>query len=339
MGGEKISRGWYNAVVKALKKQVNEEIAQVTSIGGPSAQAELSQLDQVLAATPANAFNEMIGNFVIEQKGPKAGLKVTPADENAFIKKTIKKEFNNLTSDFDQAAKDNKMTPAEFRQFLLMDGYNFNQLSNYVNARVPKTGTFVNVRHILIADTRPTHASYPKEAVFKAKWTAYEKSLPAAKAKAENVLHLLIQSGNSTAEWKKLATKYPGDPGSATKGGNLGWAQASSYVTPFKNASLKWHLDKDGIVMSQFGYHVMEVLRRKAGEDRLYKAAAGSRAGSQCLDHEPREGEGLCCPQIHPSSAEYFRGPIARPAYASAAQPAAASRGSRKRRGDIITWA
>jgi parvulin-like peptidyl-prolyl isomerase len=263
VGGQVITRGWYNAVVKTLKKQLNQEIGALQQQGGTQSQTEVQQLQQAVAALPDNALTELIGNFVIEQKGPKFGIKVTAADEAAFMNKAIKKEFNNSQSDFNQEASTNGMTPTQYQQFLLMQHYNYIQLTNYLKKTIPKTGVFVDVRHILISLTKPTRKSYPVKATYEAKLKAYEKALPKDHAKAEMVLGLIRSGGDTDAVWKRLAAKYSGDPGSAKKGGDLGMEQATDYVPVFRDASLKWPIGKLGIVHSQFGFHVMEVLKRK----------------------------------------------------------------------------
>ena len=54
----------------------------------------------------------------------------------------------------------------------------------------------------------------------------------AALAQAQQVL-AQVKSGKDFAE---LAKQYSQDPGSAHNGGDLGWAERSSFVTPFADA-------------------------------------------------------------------------------------------------------
>jgi peptidyl-prolyl cis-trans isomerase C len=58
-----------------------------------------------------------------------------------------------------------------------------------------------------------------------------------------------------------IAKKQSKDPGSGANGGDLDWANASSYVPEFSSAMIK--LDKgqttDAPVKSQFGYHIIRL--------------------------------------------------------------------------------
>ncbi len=73
---------------------------------------------------------------------------------------------------------------------------------------------------------------------------------------------LQTQLKNKSAKFEDLAKKNSKDPGSAEKGGDLGWAPATNYVEPFAKAvaaTPKGQL-ADKPVQSQFGWHVIEVV-------------------------------------------------------------------------------
>lgn len=78
--------------------------------------------------------------------------------------------------------------------------------------------------------------------------------------KTANDLQQQLQ--NKSAKFEDLAKKNSKDPGSAEKGGDLGWAPASNYVEPFANAVKATGKGKlaDKPVQSQFGWHVIEVV-------------------------------------------------------------------------------
>jgi parvulin-like peptidyl-prolyl isomerase len=82
------------------------------------------------------------------------------------------------------------------------------------------------------------------------------------KAQAETILADL-RGGQSFAA---LAQKYSIDKGSAAKGGDLGWAPLSQYVTAFADAAAKLKVGEiSGIVHSPYGYHIIELLGTRPG--------------------------------------------------------------------------
>lgn len=72
---------------------------------------------------------------------------------------------------------------------------------------------------------------------------------------------LLAQLKGKKASFADLAKKNSKDPGSAEKGGDLGWAPPTNYVQPFADAVT--HLKKgemvDKPVQTQFGWHIIRV--------------------------------------------------------------------------------
>ncbi len=87
---------------------------------------------------------------------------------------------------------------------------------------------------------------------------------PDAKAKAEQIL-VELKAG---ADFEKLAKEQSQDPGSAPKGGDLGYFPAGRMVAPFEAAlgKLKKPGELSDVVETQFGYHIIKLEgRRPAG--------------------------------------------------------------------------
>jgi peptidyl-prolyl cis-trans isomerase D len=79
----------------------------------------------------------------------------------------------------------------------------------------------------------------------------------AAKAKAEN---LLAQARKNPGEFAKLAKEHSQDPGSAERGGDLGYFGKGMMVKPFEEAAYKLNQGEiSDIVQSEFGYHIIQV--------------------------------------------------------------------------------
>jgi peptidyl-prolyl cis-trans isomerase D len=90
-----------------------------------------------------------------------------------------------------------------------------------------------------------------------------------ARARAEDLLTKLRASPGSFAE---LAKKESGDPGSAAKGGDLGFFSRGMMVRPFEEAA--FHLkpgEISDIVESDFGFHIIKVTGVKPGKVKPFE--------------------------------------------------------------------
>ena len=99
----------------------------------------------------------------------------------------------------------------------------------------------------------------------------YDKFAAANGGKEYKARHILVEkeadakaiivSLKKGAKFEDIAKKQSKDPGSGAKGGDLDWANPSSYVSEFSEALLK--LNKGQLaetpVKSQFGYHIIRV--------------------------------------------------------------------------------
>ena len=87
-----------------------------------------------------------------------------------------------------------------------------------------------------------------------------------AKAKAEEVLKEIEKSPTKFAE---LAKQYSQDPGSAKKGGDLGFFARGMMVKPFEEAVFKQKEGEiSGLVESDFGFHIIKLTGVKPGKVR-----------------------------------------------------------------------
>jgi parvulin-like peptidyl-prolyl isomerase len=87
-----------------------------------------------------------------------------------------------------------------------------------------------------------------------------------ARSQAEDILKR-VRAGEDFA---KLAEQYSSDPGSKTKGGDLGWFGRGQMVKPFEDAAFSLQPGQiSDVVESDFGYHIIKVEERgmKPGPD------------------------------------------------------------------------
>jgi peptidyl-prolyl cis-trans isomerase D len=96
--------------------------------------------------------------------------------------------------------------------------------------------------------------------------TATPEQDAAAKAKAE-ALAAQLRGG---ADFGTLAKANSADPGSAAKGGDLGWFNQGQMVPAFDQTVFSAPIGEIRVVRSQFGYHVIKVLERKEENTKTF---------------------------------------------------------------------
>lgn len=107
----------------------------------------------------------------------------------------------------------------------------------------------IRARHILI---RPDHEAADREG-----------AEAEAKKEAEQI-HEMLARGDDFA---KLALKLSADPGSASKGGDLGWFSRGVMIKPFEETAFALEKGEvSGVVKTEFGYHIIKLEERKAAE-------------------------------------------------------------------------
>ncbi|MCU4675089.1 peptidylprolyl isomerase SurA [Catenovulum sp. 2E275] len=118
--------------------------------------------------------------------------------------------------------------------------------------------------HILkIFDIRGRQSVEVKEV--SARHILVKPSIIVSDEKAKNMLSkFLIDVKAGDADFAELAKEYSEDPGSAVKGGELGWADPSMYVPEFKNALAEL---EPGEYSKPFktahGWHIVQLLDRR----------------------------------------------------------------------------
>jgi peptidyl-prolyl cis-trans isomerase D len=90
----------------------------------------------------------------------------------------------------------------------------------------------------------------------------------AAKKQAEDILAKLKAGG----DFDSLAKQYSKDPGSANKGGDLGWATKGMFVGPFEDALFGMKVGElSGPIKTEFGYHVIRLDEVEGGEVKPFE--------------------------------------------------------------------
>jgi peptidyl-prolyl cis-trans isomerase D len=190
--------------------------------------------------------------------------------KNEFLTTTdIKTFFNKTPSELPYAdlylGEKQIQQPVKDSLFRLSVGQSYGPYidgSNYVMARMIAKTTIADtasVRHILIS----THDRDQSGQMFRVREDSVAKKI------ADSVENF-IKSG---ANWDSICIKYSGDEGSKAKGGlyennvpNGGW------VPEFSDFAFTGAVGERKMVKTMFGYHYMEVVKRK-GSQNGYKIA------------------------------------------------------------------
>jgi peptidyl-prolyl cis-trans isomerase D len=129
----------------------------------------------------------------------------------------------------------------------------------------------INVRHILIADNgvadlKPQDNTSNTEETSTAEKEKNELVFQSMspQEKAENIL-MQLKTGK---DFVKLAKKYSDDQNSAKEGGNIGWAGRGELDKNFEKAAfeLKKPGDISSIIKSKFGYHIIQLIEKRAAK-------------------------------------------------------------------------
>lgn len=97
---------------------------------------------------------------------------------------------------------------------------------------------------------------------------AAEADKAKAKSKAEEVLK---EAQKAPAKFADLAKQYSQDPGSAAKGGDLGFFARGMMVKPFEETVFKLKDgEMSGLVVSEFGYHIIKLTGIKAPKGKSF---------------------------------------------------------------------
>jgi peptidyl-prolyl cis-trans isomerase D len=148
--------------------------------------------------------------------------------------------------------------------------------SNQADYRTPER---VRAEYIVLSAEALARQEPPTDAEIKAAYDARASQFRVEEQRRAS--HILVKTREEAdkllAELKKnpgrfaeLAKKNSQDPGSAEKGGDLGFFGRGMMVKPFEEAVFKLNPNEMQVVESEFGFHVVRVTGIQAGKARPY---------------------------------------------------------------------
>jgi peptidyl-prolyl cis-trans isomerase SurA len=106
---------------------------------------------------------------------------------------------------------------------------------------LPQVGASANISQILI-EVKPGEEAF---------------------ADARKTAVILLDSIRKGADLGRLAQRFSNDPGSAKKGGDLGWFNRNDFVKEFAEAAAKLEPGEiSDVVKSEFGYHIIQLIEK-----------------------------------------------------------------------------
>ncbi|MDQ0217615.1 peptidylprolyl isomerase [Peribacillus cavernae] len=208
--------------------------------GGDSAAVVKTKAGDVTKDELYNAMKDRYGNQVVQELVYEEVLsekyKVTDKQVNDQVDELKAQMGENFNSALTQAGyKDEAALKRSMKVGMLQEQaalkdvkVSENEMKEYYDTLKPE----VQARHILVND---------------------EKTAKEVKQKLDQ-----------GAKFEDLAKEYSQDPGSAEKGGDLGWFGAGQMVPEFENATYALKKDEiSGPVKSENGFHIIQLLDKK----------------------------------------------------------------------------
>jgi peptidyl-prolyl cis-trans isomerase C len=241
------------------------------------AQMQLAQSGRLPQGAPPASFyrdvlNGMIARSLFLQEAKAQGIQ---ADA-----KEIDQQVTALKSRFP--------TPEAFQQALASQGLTEQALrtqaqkqltvEKYVKSRVFDKVSVTDQQAKTFYDQNQARMKQPEKVRLRHILIRADEGAPEAdKAKAREKAEGLLAQIKGGADFAKLAQENSDDPGSKTRGGELPPMGRGETVPPFEQAAfaLQTPNDLSGVVQSQFGYHIIQLLERLPESQVPFEQAKG----------------------------------------------------------------
>lgn len=237
--------------------------------------------------------NELIVKALIDSEIEKRGIKVSNGDVEEGIKEVIEKVGSK--EQLDTILKQNGISPSQFKKDIAeqvriekmaeqlgdsnvtdADAKNFYD-KNIEKFKYPDQ---VRASHILIvANQKELEALVNAENKGKELTDAERKALMDKKLdeKRRTIEEIHKELSKDLTKFAKIAKEKSEDPGSAVKGGDLGFFPKGRMVKDFEDVAFSLKPNTlSGIVRSQYGYHIILVTDRKAAGQEPYEKVKDS---------------------------------------------------------------
>ncbi len=206
-----------------------------------------------------DVLDQLIGYKLLLQEAKVRNITIPELDIDASIEK-MKKQFTN-EEDFKKALTAEGMTLDQLRQDTREGMLVSKVLDSEMTGKTPPSdqdiAAFYEKSKDRFKEGETVHASH---ILIKAAQNADE----ATKKKAREQADALLAQIKGGADFAALAKQSSQDPGSAVRGGDLGFFGKGAMPPPFENAAFALNIgEMSGVVETPFGFHIIKVTEKK----------------------------------------------------------------------------
>jgi peptidyl-prolyl cis-trans isomerase SurA len=249
--------------------QLQERILQLQYQG-----VQIPPQGEALSRLQRDLLDQMVGELLIVQ----AALRDTTITvDEAELEETVNQEIQDRSrgyatqAAFQQALASQGWSLTSYREYLRAQARQQRLYSVYMSKRAPELSRIVVESTEIAAFFEAQKAAIgqrPPSVTFKQVVVApspSDSSLQAARAQADSIRQL----GVAGEDFEELARRFSQDPGSRANGGDLGWFRRGDMEPAFEEAA--FNLIPGAVsepVRTPYGFHIIKVDRRRAGEVR-----------------------------------------------------------------------
>lgn len=258
VGGEPIKKDEYVRALKEFHKTIEEA-------GNPISQERFDEIRGMI-------LDNFINSIVLERQAKKEGVTVDEAEVDKNIE-MIKKNFPDETA-FENTMKEKGVTEEDIRQDirknLTIQALLRKNVVGKVELSPEKVREYYDLNKLQFERGESVHASH---ILVRFNSAAGEEEKENARKKAAEILRR-VKGGEDFAT---VAQNESDDPGSASRGGDLGFFERGRMVPEFEKAAFETEPGKiSELVESRFGFHIIKVLeKREAGVVPFEEARKG----------------------------------------------------------------
>lgn len=249
-----------------LSSQVEEQLLRLAASG-----QQLPQDSDALNQLRRQMLGPLVNQLLLVQAAERDSVVVASDAVQAQVDVELQRRRRAVggAAAFQTALRESGLSEAQFRRILTEDLRQTMLIQQYLQKvqqeRRPPPVT-VNEMREFFQERQADMGQRPATIAFRQVVVAPEptdSARAAARARADSLL-ALIQDG---ADFAELARRNSDDPGSAERGGELGWFRPGQMVPEFERAAYSLRPGQlSGVVETSFGYHIIKLEKVKGPE-------------------------------------------------------------------------